>query len=102
MVTRTDGYVTSPQALAAAALRHAVFAYEELLHGGVAPEQARMILPQNMMTTFVWTGSLLGYIQMLKLRLDSHSQKEIRDLAMMIADTIRPLYPVSYTALMGE
>ena len=102
MCTSADGYVTTPQDLASAALRHAVFAYEELLHGGVAPEQARMVLPQNMMTTFVWTGSLLGYIQMLKLRLDSHSQKEIRDLAQMIADVIRPLFPVSYAALMGE
>ena len=102
MCTSADGYVTTPQDLASAALRHAVFAYEELLHGGVAPEQARMVLPQNMMTTFVWTGSLLGYIQMLQLRLDAHSQKEIRDLAQMIAEVIKPLFPVSYAALMGE
>ena len=80
----------------------AVGTYNNMLKAGVAPEQARMVLPQNMMTTFVWTGSLLGYIQMLKLRLDSHSQKEIRDLAQMIADVIRPLFPVSYAALMGE
>jgi len=80
----------------------AVSTYNNMLEAGVAPELARMILPQNMMTTFVWTGSLLGYIQMLKLRLDSHSQKEIRDLAQMIADVIRPLFPVSYAALMGE
>lgn len=79
----------------------AVSTYNNMLEAGVAPELARMILPQNMMTTFVWTGSLLGYVQMLQLRLDAHSQKEIRDLAQMIAEVIKPLFPVSYSALMG-
>ncbi len=80
----------------------AVSTYDNMLEAGVAPELARMILPQNMMTTFVWTGSLLGYVQMLQLRLDAHSQKEIRDLAQMIAEVIKPLFPVSYSALMGQ
>ena len=76
--------------------------YARMIDGEVAPEQARAVLPVSHMTTFVWTGSLLGYIQMLQLRLDAHSQKEIRDLAQMIAEVIKPLFPVSYAALMGE
>lgn len=80
----------------------AVGVYRTLLDAGVAPEQARTVLPQNMYTTFVWTGTLLAWIHMLKLRLDSHSQKEVQEFAGMVRDVIEPLYPVSYAALMKE
>ena len=81
-------------------LKYNVIMYEKLLEAGVAPEQARMILPQNMMTTWVWTGTLLAWVHMLQLRLDAHTQKESRDFAAMVRDIIQPLYPVSYAALM--
>lgn len=74
--------------------------YNKMLEGGVAPEQARMILPQNMYSTWVWTGTLLAWIHMLQLRLDSHTQAETREFAGMVKDIIQPLYPVSYKALM--
>lgn len=76
--------------------------YEHLLRQGVAPEQARMVLPQAACSTWVWTGTLLAWVHMLKLRLDSHTQKECRDFAALVADIIKPLYPVSYEALMKE
>lgn len=77
-------------------------AYEALLDQGVCPEQARMVLPQAMYTTQVKTGSLLGWVQMIKLRTDAHAQKEIRDLANIIAGHIERLFPVSYKALMDN
>lgn len=100
MVTKEKGYVTTPQTMALAAARHSLFAYEELLYGGVCPEQARMILPQNLYTTFYMTGNLRNWAHFLKLRLDAHAQKEVRDVAEMCAKIIEPLFPVSYKALM--
>ena len=76
--------------------------YNRMIEQGMAPEQARMLLPQNMMTTWVWTGTLLAWIHMLQLRLDAHTQKESRDFAALVRDIIQPLYPVSYKALMKE
>ena len=73
-----------------------------MLDQGLAPEQARMILPQNMMTTWVWTGTLLSWIHMLQLRLVAHTQQETQEFAAMVRDVIEPLYPVSYAALMKE
>lgn len=74
--------------------------YNDLLQRGVAPEQARMVLPQNTMTNWIWTGSLVAFARVCKLRLDSHAQKEAQELAQKINDVVAPLYPVSWTALM--
>ena len=74
--------------------------YDWLLMNEVAPEQARMVLPQNTMTNWVWTGSLVAFARVCKLRLDSHAQKEAQELAQKIHDVIAPLYPVSWKALM--
>lgn len=78
----------------------ALLTYEALLHAGVAPEQARMVLPQNTMTNWIWTGSLVAFARVCKLRLDSHAQAEAQDLAGLIHDVVAPLYPLSWAALM--
>lgn len=69
--------------------------YQVLLDCGVAREQARALLPQNMYTVFYMTGSLHNYIHFLRLRLDSHAQHEIRELASAMRDMLRKLYPVT-------
>lgn len=74
--------------------------YNRLLAGNVAPEQARATLPQNVMTNWIWTGSLVALARVVKLRKDSHAQKEAQILAEMIDDVVAPLYPVSWDALM--
>ena len=74
--------------------------YNKMLESGVAPEQARMVLPQNTLTNWIWTGSLVAFARVCKLRLDSHAQKEAQELAQLISDVVAPLYPVSWTALM--
>lgn len=74
--------------------------YNFMLEDGVAPEQARMVLPQNTMTNWIWTGSLVAFARVCKLRLDSHAQKEAQELAQLINDVVAPLYPVSWAALM--
>lgn len=73
--------------------------YDRLLEEGAAPEQARMILPQNMYTEFYMTGNLRSWSHFLSLRLDSHAQKEVRDVAKMVEDILLPLWPVSMEAL---
>ena len=76
-------------------------AYTNLLEAGVAPEQARMILPQNMMTEWYWTGSLMFFARVCKERLASGAQAETRDVASLIAREVELLFPVSWNALMG-
>ena len=75
--------------------------YHNFLDMGVAPEQARFLLPQGMMTEWVWTGSLLAFVRFYRLRSDAHAQKEIQELAHMVSDIIAPLFPVAWAALTG-
>jgi len=77
----------------------AKMAYADLLSMGVAPEQARMVLPQSMLTSYYVTGSLAAWARAYKLRIDSHAQIEIQDLAKQWADNIEPSFPVSWKAL---
>lgn len=79
--------------------RHASDTYDWLLFSGVAPEQARMILPQNMMTTFIWTGSMLAFHRVYKQRIDAHAQKEVQDVAVQIDEICSKLFPVSWSKL---
>lgn len=76
--------------------------YEDMLSQGVCPEQARIVLPQNMMTEWRWSGTLGAFLDMLVLRLDSHTQKESRDVAELIAKEVKQLFPVAYSAYLGE
>ena len=74
--------------------------YNDLIAAGVCPEQARMILPQAMLTEWYWTGSLAAYARICKLRLDPHTQVETRDVAAQIAKHMAEKFPVSWKALM--
>lgn len=75
------------------------FAYLQALDMGIAPEQARMLLPQSTMTEWYWTGNLYAFAKMFVARTDSHTQKETQDVAHMIGDIIKPLFPISWEAL---
>ena len=57
-------------------------AYKDLLDLGVAKEQARAVLPLCLETTFIWTGSLLAYINLFKLRITRDTQIETMRLCM--------------------
>jgi len=81
------------------AVKLAFDAYETLLNNGVAPEQARFVLPQGTYTEWYWTGSLAAYARVYKLRSDPHAQYEVREYAKAISDIISPLFPVSWGVL---
>jgi len=74
--------------------------YERFIELGVAPEQARMMLPQSMMTSWWWSGSLDAFAGMCKLRLGPDSQSETREVAIQIAEYMTDLFPISWKALM--
>ena len=74
--------------------------YSKLVEAGCCPEQARMILPQSLMTSFYMTGNLRNWAHFLKLGLDSHAQQEVREVAQMINDVLVELWPISMKELM--
>jgi thymidylate synthase (FAD) len=80
-------------------MREVRYLYDRLIMSGVCPEQARMVLPQSMMTSYYVTGSLAAFARAYSLRTDPHAQKEIQDLAVQWDEVIRPLFPVSWEAL---
>ena len=73
--------------------------YNSLLDRGVCPEQARMVLPQNTMTEWYWSGSLDAFADMCNLRTKNDTQWETRDVAFQIDAEMQNLYPVSWLAL---
>ena len=79
--------------------KDALRTYEDLLAKGVAPEQARSVLPQGTYTEWWWTGSLSAFARVYSQRIDPHAQWEVRQYAQAIYDIIQPLYPVSWLAL---
>ena len=92
---RDDGYNTWEDTSYMISLE----SYNELLKLGVSPEQARMVLPQSMMTKWFWTGNLYAFSKMFVARTDSHTQLETQEVAKMIGDVIQPLFPISWKAL---
>ena len=73
--------------------------YRWLLNAGVAPEQARMVLPQSMMTEWYWSGSLDAFASMCHLRCKPDTQHESRIVAEQIDDEMMKLFPVAWEAL---
>jgi thymidylate synthase (FAD) len=82
-----------------AAIDNCLWTYDYLLHIGVCPEQARMVLPQSTYTSYYVTGSLAAFARAYKLRSSFDAQKEIRDLADKWNNIISVLYPESWKAL---
>lgn len=78
---------------------HAVEIYDSLLASGVAPEQARFVLPQGMITEWVWTGSLYGWSEVCRQRLSTHAQYEVRMFAQHVDAELAKLYPIAWQAL---
>lgn len=73
--------------------------YNDMIEGNIAPEQARMVLPQSLYTEYYVTGSLAAFARAYKLRSDSHSQIEIQELSKEWDRIIKSLFPVSWRCL---
>jgi len=73
--------------------------YFYLMAKGVAPEQARMVLPQSTMTEWYWSGSLDAFADMCNLRCKTDTQAETQEVAWDISEKMKELFPVSWEAL---
>ena len=82
--------------------RIALNCYDRLLKLKVCPEQARMVLPQNMMTSWFWSGSLYAFSRVCNLRLKEDAQEETRDVAQSISDHCAVEFPLSWKNLVKE
>lgn len=77
--------------------------YRRMLDAGVAPEMARIILPQNMYTEWYWSGSLYAFSRVVNQRLDKTAQVETQQIAEMISqECARYDFKYSWKALTGE
>lgn len=75
--------------------------YKHLLQQGVAPEMARMVLPQSTYTTVIANFTLAAAARFVGLRVDSHAQWEIQQYGKAMSELIQPMFPVSWEALTG-
>ena len=69
--------------------------YKHMLEIGVAPEQARMVLPQSLVTSWTWSGTLGAFANMCKLRLSKDTQKETRYVAKKVYEELKKQFPVA-------
>lgn len=73
--------------------------YNQMLDNNVAPEMARMVLPQSMQTEWIWSGNILAFAHVYKERIAEGAQEEARMFAIELDKVIRPLFPVAWSAL---
>jgi thymidylate synthase (FAD) len=99
---KMDGVVHTINEFYVAMTYQTLTIYGEMLEQGVAPEMARMVLPQSMMTSWYWTGNLLAFAHVYKERIAEGAQLEAQHFAKELDKIIRPLFPVSWAALVGE
>jgi thymidylate synthase (FAD) len=98
----SDGVIQTNQRIMAASSKANMWSirnYQGLLNEGVAPEQARMVLPQSTMTEWYWSGSLDAFADMCNLRCKNDTQYETRVVANKISEKLLDLFPVSWEAL---
>ncbi|SVC50649.1 uncharacterized protein METZ01_LOCUS303503 [marine metagenome] len=86
----------------APAHRFAKECYENMLNMGIAPEMARMVLPQSMMTEWYWSGTLYAFARVCNLRCKPDAQKETQDVGWGIDKYARKLFPACWNALRDE
>ena len=80
-------------------VKESIELYRDMLADNVAPEMARMVLPQNMMVNFIWSGNLLAFFHVYKLRSGEGAQQEAMEFAELLKDAIEPEFSISWKAL---
>jgi thymidylate synthase (FAD) len=73
--------------------------YRDMIRDGIAPEMARMVLPQSMMVNFIWSGNLLAFYHVWNLRSGDGAQEEAQWFAELLREAIEPAFPISWKAL---
>lgn len=83
-------------------ISNALMDYETALDMGVAPEQARFLLPQSMECLWIWTGSLLGWAELYRKRSRPDTQLETQEFVKQVADILNAKHPVGWPALLNS
>ena len=76
--------------------------YRDMIRDGIAPEMARMVLPQSMMVNFIWSGNLLAFAHVYSLRSGDGAQEEAREFAELLKEAIQPAFPVAWDAILNR
>lgn len=76
--------------------------YEAMIEENVAPEMARMVLPQSMMVDWVWTGNLLAFFHVYRLRAGEGAQVEAKVFAEQLKEIVQPIFPHCWEALVSN
>ena len=100
--THYDNVSDNPNRWSSYVNKQAIDLYNAMINSGVCPEQARMVLPQSMMTEWYWSGSLDAFADMCKLRCAPDTQAETAEVAWAISLKMEDLFPVSWEALRDE
>ena len=88
----------SPKELIAYQSTESVLAYYRLLDAGVAPEEARIVLPLNSVTHWVWSGSLMAFLRVIKQRVDGHAQGAAQEFGKKLLAIVEDKFPESVKA----
>lgn len=80
----------------------AVKTYVAMIEDDVCPEQARFILPQGAIVNWIWTGNLVSFANFYLKRTDTHAQVEVQEVAKQVGALVKEIFPVSWSALVGE
>ena len=97
--THYDNVSDNPNRWSSYVNKQAIDLYNAMINSDVCPEQARMVLPQSMMTEWYWSGSLDAFADMCNLRCKSDTQYETQVVARHIDTEMFKLFPVSWKAL---
>ena len=80
-------------------ITHSKELYNDMIEKGIAPEMARMVLPQSMMTEWIWSGTLYAFARVCQLRNKDDSQQETRMITEQMAKHCADHFPVSWRYL---
>ena len=94
-----DGNGVTVEQLYKTVTNQCLYFYNELVKAGLAPEQARFVLPQGMITRWIWTGSLYGWYEVWRQRSSEHAQYEARLFSSQLDTHMSSLFPIAWEAL---
>jgi len=80
-------------------IEECVHIYEGMIKDGIAPEMARLVLPQSMFVNFIWSGNLLAFYHVYNLRSGEGAQEEAKVFAKLLKQAIEPAVPIGWAAL---
>ena len=81
------------------ATKQCLIIYNTMISKGIAPEQARSVLPQSMMTEWIWSGTLYAFARVCNLRCAPDTQQETREVADQISSICAEHFPVCWRYL---